>query len=66
MNPQCKPDGRPLMNEGTLGNIHIALGTNEYFPGGKIRASGHFDLIMAKATLELDGVTVMKDGKLTF
>ncbi len=66
MNPKCKPDGRPLMNEGTLGNIHIGLGTSEYFPGGKIRAAAHLDLVMSNATLELDGAAVMKDGKLTF
>ncbi|MBU2535789.1 MAG: hypothetical protein ABIK32_01820 [Chloroflexota bacterium] len=66
MNPKCIPDGRPLMNEGTLGNIHIGIGTNEYFPGGTIRAAAHLDLVMSKATLELDGAVVMKDGKLTF
>ena len=66
MNPKCSPDGRPLMNEGTLGNIHIGIGTNEYFPGGKIRAAAHLDLVMSKATLELDGAAVMKDGRLTF
>lgn len=66
MNPRCKPDGRPLMNEGTLGNIHIGIGTSEYFPGGKIRAAAHLDLVMSRATLELDGKTVMKDGQLTF
>jgi leucyl aminopeptidase (aminopeptidase T) len=64
MNPKCRADGRPLMNEGTLGNIHIGIGTNEYFPGGKVRAAAHLDLVMAQATLELDEVAAMKDGKL--
>jgi leucyl aminopeptidase (aminopeptidase T) len=66
MNPNCKPDGTQLMDEAGLGSIHIALGTNEYFPGGKVRASGHYDLIFSNVTLELDGVTVIKDGKLVF
>lgn len=66
MNPKAKADGTNLLNEGSQDNIHIALGTNIYFPGGTVKAKGHFDLVMSFCTLELDGVTVIKDGKPVF
>jgi len=66
MNPGAKADGSNLLNEGSQDNIHIALGTNVYFPGGTIKAKGHFDLVMSFCTLELDGVPVIKDGKPVF
>lgn len=66
MNPNAKADGRSLLDEGSQDNIHLAIGTNEYFPGGTIRAAGHYDLIISFCTLELDGETVIKDGKPVF
>jgi len=66
MNPSAKPDGTSLLDEGSGDNIHIAIGTNEYFPGGKIRAKGHYDLVMSFCTLELDGKVVVKEGKPVF
>jgi len=66
MNPAAKADGTNLMNEGSQDNIHIALGTNIYFPGGTVEAKGHFDLVMSFCTLELDGVPVIKEGRPNF
>ncbi len=66
MNPGAKADGSNLLNEGSQDNMHIALGTNIYFPGGKVKAKGHFDLVMSFCTLELDGVTIFKAGKPVF
>ena len=66
MNPSAKPDGTSLLDEGSGDNIHIAIGTNEYFPGGTIRAKGHYDLVMSFCTLELDGKVVVKEGKPVF
>lgn len=63
MNPSAKADGTSLMDEGSQDNLHIAIGTNEYFPGGTVKAKGHYDLVMSFCTLELDGVAVVKDGK---
>ncbi len=65
MNPNCKPEGSMLLDEGTLGTIHIALGTSAYI-GGTVKASGHYDVLVSNPTLELDGVVVVKDGKLNF
>ena len=66
MNPVAKADGTNLMNEGSQDNIHIALGTNIYFPGGTVEAKGHFDLVMSFCTLELDGIVVIKEGRPIF
>ena len=66
MNPKAKADGTSLLNEGSQDNIHIAAGTNIYFPGGTVTAKGHFDMVMSFCTLELDGVTVIKNGKHVF
>ena len=66
MNPAAKADGTNLMNEGSQDNMHIALGTNIYFPGGTIEAKGHFDLVMSLCTLELDGIAVIKEGRPIF
>lgn len=65
MNPNCKAEGSMLLDEGVQGTIHIALGTNAYI-GGKVKASGHYDVIISNPTLELDGVVIVKDGKLNF
>jgi leucyl aminopeptidase (aminopeptidase T) len=65
MNPKCKAEGSMLLDEGALGTIHIALGTNAYI-GGRVKASGHYDVLVSNPTLELDGVAVVKDGKLNF
>lgn len=64
MNPACKPRGNMLEDEATLGVIHIALGTS--VTGGKVKAAGHYDTLVSNATLELDGVAVVKDGELVF
>lgn len=51
-------------DEKVLGTIHIAIGNNKgpaY--GGKNDSSLHWDLIMTKPTVEVDGRVIMKDGK---
>jgi aminopeptidase len=51
-------------DEKVLGTIHIAIGNNKgpaY--GGKNDSSIHWDLIMTKPTVEVDGRTIMRDGK---
>ena len=64
MNPKCTPKGNMAEDEATQGVIHIALGTS--VTGGKIKAAGHYDVLISKATLELDGVIAVKDGELAF
>jgi len=62
LNPKARLCGLMLEDEGALGSVHIALGSNADF-GGKTKAARHIDLILSKATLVLDGKTVLQDGK---
>ena len=52
-----------MLDEARKSGIHIGLGDNVCFPGGKVESTGHFDPVMASATLELDGKVIIKDGK---
>jgi leucyl aminopeptidase (aminopeptidase T) len=52
-----------MLDEAMQGGLHIGLGDNVCFPGGKVESTGHFDPVMSSVTLELDGKTVIKDGK---
>lgn len=63
MNPNCRFTGIMLEDEGVLGSIHIGTGTNITL-GGTVKARSHYDLIMARPTLELDGEVVIQDGQL--
>ena len=61
MNPSATPNGSMLSDEATRGVIHIALGTSA--TGGTVQAAGHYDVLMGNATLEFDGVAVVKNGQ---
>ena len=51
-------------DEGVFGTVHIGIGTSSNL-GGKIKTSTHFDALMNKPTMILDGkITVLKDGEL--
>lgn len=63
MNPKCRFTGIMLEDEGVLGSIHIGTGTNLTL-GGTVKAKSHYDLIMSKPTLKLDGDVLIKDGEL--
>ncbi|MFQ5996788.1 MAG: aminopeptidase [Dehalococcoidales bacterium] len=52
-----------MLDEALQGGLHIGLGDNVCFPGGKVESSGHFDPVISNVTLELDGKVVIKDGK---
>ncbi len=63
MNPSCRFTGLMLEDEGVLGSIHIGTGTNITL-GGVVKAKSHYDLIMSKPTLELDGEILIDKGQL--
>jgi 2,5-dihydroxypyridine 5,6-dioxygenase len=63
MNPSCRFTGDMLEDEGVLGAIHIGTGTNLAL-GGNIKTKSHYDLIMAKPTLEIDGRLLLEHGEL--
>jgi len=51
-------------DEGAFGTVHIGIGTSQGL-GGKVRATTHFDALMDKPTVILDGkITLLKDGEL--
>ena len=47
----------------TYGNVQIAFGAN-YRLGGKNKTMAHEDLILRRATFELDGRTIVDDGRI--
>ena len=62
MNPECKEFNDWFShNHGRYGNVHFGIGTSTNL-GGETRAPVHFDAMMAEATLELDGETVLDGG----
>jgi len=65
MNPEIKAAiGRLGCNydEGAYGTAHIGIGTSSNI-GGVIKASTHFDAVMNKPTIKLDGKILLKDGE---
>ena len=64
LNPECRElTGQMTNDHGTLGTVHIGIGTSENL-GGHTRAGLHFDGIMRRPTLKLDGKTILEDGAL--
>jgi leucyl aminopeptidase (aminopeptidase T) len=65
MNPEVKaPIGRLGCNydEGAYGTAHIGIGTSATL-GGTVKASTHFDAVMKKPTVKLDGKIILTDGE---
>ena len=62
LNPLCKMSGIMLDDEGVYGTVHIGIGTSTLL-GGKIKTKMHYDVLMWKPTLEMDGKVVLKDGE---
>jgi aminopeptidase len=55
--------GYTLLDEKMLGTAHIALGENRAL-GGENNSALHWDLVIQQATVKLDGIPVLLDGKL--
>ena len=64
MNPHIKKFDGSSRDEGVVGGIHIGIGENTCFPGGKVKSAYHNDFVLRNnVTLELDGKAVIKEGK---
>ncbi|WP_181365044.1 aminopeptidase [Arthrobacter sp. HMWF013] len=63
MNPSARVIGNIVEDEATLGTGHVAFGNNDSF-GGANSSTIHQDMVYWRPTIELDGTTVMQDGKL--
>ncbi|MFQ6053477.1 MAG: hypothetical protein ACE5OO_04515 [Candidatus Bathyarchaeia archaeon] len=57
--------GIMLDDEGVLSSSHIGIGTNITL-GGTIKAAIHYDLVLWRPTIELDGAIIMEEGEITF
>nr|WP_106779461.1 hypothetical protein [Lysinibacillus timonensis] len=55
--------GHMAPDEGSFGNIHIGIGKNLNF-GGHVDSPLHLDMVIKTVTIEIDGLTLMKDGVL--
>lgn len=62
LNPNCSFCGFMLEDEGVYGSAHIGIGTSITL-GGVVKAACHYDLIMHKATVEADGIIILRNGK---
>jgi len=62
-NPDARLTGNVLEDEKVLGTCHIAFGDNSSF-GGRIRANVHIDGIIRKPTIQVDGRTLMANGRI--
>jgi 2,5-dihydroxypyridine 5,6-dioxygenase len=63
MNPECTPfTGVWLNDHGAYGTVHLGIGTSASL-GGHTQSSLHFDGMMYKPTLKLDGRSILKDGE---
>lgn len=63
LNPQILTLTGRWTDHGALGTVHIGIGTSANL-GGVTRAVAHFDGMMFKPTLTLDGVPLLKAGEL--
>jgi len=62
-NPKAKFKGTVLIDEKVLGTCHIAFGNNINF-GGINKSTTHYDRIIERPTIKIDGKLIMKNGRL--
>jgi leucyl aminopeptidase (aminopeptidase T) len=64
-NPGARLIGSEPTFEGerVYGWTHVALGNNDVFPGGEIRALLHLDAIITNPVIELDQHGIVQDGE---
>lgn len=60
LNPNARPTGVMLEDEGILGTVHFGIGTS-YTLGGTIVAPSHYDFLVWHPTVEVDGRPILKD-----
>ncbi|MHC4192286.1 MAG: aminopeptidase [Planctomycetota bacterium] len=65
LNPKTKLRGRFYEDESVYGTAHIGIGNN-IFTGGKLEVNGHLDNVFWRPTIELDGKSLMSEGRLVY
>lgn len=62
LNPDCVEfTGEMLNDEGVNGTVHVGIGTSANL-GGSVSAKTHFDAIIRRPTVWIDGEVVVDDG----
>ena len=61
LNPLAELTGAMLSDEGTLGTVHLGLGSNSTV-GGKNKIDFHLDFVIRNAVLSVDGETILREG----
>lgn len=62
MNPKARVTGNMLEDQKAKGTAHIGFGDNTTF-GGEIRCDMHNDGVLRSPSIEIDGQTVLENGK---
>jgi len=62
-NEKAKVTGNILEDEKILGTAHVAFGASAAI-GGKVQVPVHLDAVVMKATVELDGEPIVREGEL--
>ena len=63
-NPKARITGAVLEDEKVLGTVHIALGDNTSYVGGRTKSKVHLDGILLQPTVKVDGRLIIEAGKL--
>ena len=61
LNPLAELTGAMLSDEGTLGTVHLGLGSNSTV-GGTNKIDFHLDFVIRDATLTVDGEPILRGG----
>ena len=61
-NDQAKLTGNVLEDEKILGTVHVAFGASAGI-GGTVSVPIHLDVVVADASLEVDGRRVLEEGR---
>ncbi|MDW5598424.1 aminopeptidase [Conexibacter stalactiti] len=61
LNGACRRNGLFEEEKKARGNVHVALGDNIFY-GGTVASPMHIDMVLYNPTVELDGITLVRDG----
>ena len=63
LNPMARVTGTLLEGEKALGSVHLGFGDNAAY-GGNVRCAVRVDALITKASVEIDGKTILERGTL--
>jgi len=63
LNPKSRMIGVMLEDEGVFGSVHIGIGSNLTL-GGNLKTACHYDVLMWRGTIEIDGRLILENGQL--